>query len=121
MTIKRLLVCSMVAAAVLAAPGMTQSADAIISLPVLPAITPSCGTVEIVDPVTPLPGLEDGCKVWRSDKNNRGLFSFAGLENFEPGDRIFVSGVQCTFCLTVCPAVPLFNATIDECPPEPPK
>ncbi|MCG8403977.1 MAG: hypothetical protein MI923_02145 [Phycisphaerales bacterium] len=119
MTVKKLLVCSMLALVVLAAPGMTKNAEAFISLPVLPPIQPSCGTVEIVDPVSPLPGLEDGCKVWRSDKNNGGLFIFAGLDAFEPGDRIFVTGDQCVFCIGVCPAVALLNATIDDCDPGP--
>ena len=118
MKTKRLLVCSMLVLGVLSAPGMTQKAEAFFSLPLFPKIVPSCGTVEIVDAFIPFPGSDpvNGCKVWRSDKNNGGAFIFAGLDAFEPGDRIFVSGSQCIVCLTACPAVPLLNVTIKDCP-----
>lgn len=98
-------------------PGDTHSADAarFISLPIGYPIA-DCGTVGLVDSFIPFPGGEPqgGCLAWFPD-NSPGAYIVAGLDAFNVGDRVFVTGLICSNCLTSCAAGAILDGQITPC------
>lgn len=116
--VKQLLVCSILAFLLIGAPGLIQKADAgVVSIPILFPPISECGTVDVVPSTFPFPDddPENVCIVWRADSNNA-AFLVSGIESFEVGDRVFVEGQICLFCLTTCQAGAILNSTVSECP-----
>lgn len=66
-----------------------------------------------------IPDLDGGpsCTVFQADSNGA-MYFFTGVDSFDAGDRLFVSGQSCTICLTTLtcglPVSPLLNVKVRE-------
>ncbi len=114
---KRLILGVLTAGLLLGSLARTADAGAVPFFPFLFPPIAGCGTVGIVESFYDFDGdgYLDECLVWFADKG--GAFLVAGLENFSVGDRVFVTGLNCTTCLTTCPAgAILFGNVTAGCP-----
>lgn len=118
-TTRALLAAACCASAFLASPASSKEFDSssFFFLPV-PFFMPiaDCGTVVVVDSVLDDPFIRDGtggCIAWQADSG--GVFLVGGLENFAVGDRVFVTGDICLWCLTTCRAGAIENSAISAC------
>lgn len=114
--INQSVVAALGALALLASPGASNKADAYVFLP-LPWTYPvaDCGTVVQVGS-----WYDDddgtgtgGCRAWLADEG--GVYTFPGVDNYQLGDRIFVSGDACFDCLSTCQAGVLLTADVSAC------
>jgi len=69
-----------------------------------------CGKIVLVASTTPGGGP---CKAWQATTG--WTYRFNGVDAFNVGDEIHVTGTLCTYCIGTCQAAVLLNAQVSTC------